>query len=111
MTRPPQHHTHKRTHTPTHTHTAVARTCVTVCALHCIGTQPASHTPNTHHREQQFYKLAAVAATLGVTGLAILATYLRFYWHLRDAGEMPWGELVATLALVGGGVVRVLCFE
>jgi len=55
-------------------------------------------------REQQFYKLAAVAASLGVSGLAILATYLRFYWHLRDAGEMPWGELAGTVALVAGGV-------
>lgn len=58
-----------------------------------------------HNREQQVYKLAAVAATMGVTGLAVLATYLRFYWQLRDAGVMPWGELVAVLALVGGGVV------
>ncbi|KAF5833419.1 beta carotene hydroxylase [Dunaliella salina] len=55
-------------------------------------------------REQQYYKLAAVAASLMVSGLAILATYLRFYWHLRDAGEMPWGELTATIALVAGGV-------
>nr|AEN25578.1 beta carotene hydroxylase [Dunaliella salina] len=55
-------------------------------------------------REQQLYKLAAVAASLGVTGLAILATYLRFYWHIQDVGEMPWGELWATLALVGGGM-------
>ena len=56
-------------------------------------------------REQVVYKVSAIAASVGVTGLAILATYLRFAWHVSSAGEMPWLELLATLALVGGGVV------
>lgn len=56
-------------------------------------------------REQLIYKFSAIAATIGVTSLAVLATYLRFYWHVQDVGEVPWEELVATLALVGGGVV------
>uniref|UniRef100_A0A7S0S1S3 beta-carotene 3-hydroxylase n=1 Tax=Chlamydomonas leiostraca TaxID=1034604 RepID=A0A7S0S1S3_9CHLO len=55
-------------------------------------------------REQSTYKYAAIAATAGVTGIAVLTTWLRFYWHLRDDGVMPWGELAATLSLVAGGV-------
>ncbi len=56
-------------------------------------------------REQLTYQVSAIAASVGVTGLAILATYLRFDWHLMDEGEMPWGELLGTLTLVAGGVV------
>jgi len=56
-------------------------------------------------REQLTYKFAAVAASAGIGAVAILATYLRFYWHLRDDGAIPWGELAATLALVAGGAL------
>jgi hypothetical protein len=60
-------------------------------------------------REQLTYQVSAIAASVGVTGLAILATYLRFAWHVADEGSMPWAELVGTLALVAGGAVRNGC--
>jgi hypothetical protein len=60
------------------------------------------------HREQLTYQASAIAATIGVTGIAILTTYLRFEWHLEEDGQMPWLELLATLILVAGGVVRIL---
>lgn len=54
-------------------------------------------------REQASYQLAAIAATSGVLTLAIVATYLRFQWHHDE--DIPWEEVVGTLALVAGGVV------
>jgi len=55
-------------------------------------------------REQLTYQMAAVAATMGVTALAVVATYLRFEWHLEEDGDIPWLEVMATLTLVAGGV-------
>mmetsp|Transcript_15104 Transcript_15104/g.32729 ORF Transcript_15104/g.32729 Transcript_15104/m.32729 type:complete len:324 (-) Transcript_15104:1299-2270(-) len=55
-------------------------------------------------REQVTYQFAAVAASVGVTSLAIVATYLRFHWHMEDDGMFPWGEMFGTLSLVAGGV-------
>ena len=55
------------------------------------------------------YQWAAIAASVGVTSLAIVATYLRFSWHLQDDGMFPWGEMFGTLALVAGGVVGAAC--
>lgn len=54
--------------------------------------------------EQVTYQASAIAATIGVTSLAVVATYLRFDWHLNDDGQMPWLELLGTLTLVAGGV-------
>lgn len=71
---------------------------------HASHTWPLACSPC---REQLTYQASAIAATVGVTGLAILATYLRFDWHLSDSGEMPWEELAGTLALVAGGVVSI----
>ncbi len=42
---------------------------------------------------------------MGVTALAIVATYLRFEWHLEANGQIPWVEVGSTLALVAGGVL------
>jgi hypothetical protein len=60
------------------------------------------------HREQLTYQASAIAATIGVTSIAILTTYLRFEWHLEEDGQMPWLELLACLSLVAGGVVSAL---
>jgi ABC-type transport system involved in cytochrome c biogenesis permease subunit len=55
--------------------------------------------------------MAAVAATMGVTALAVVATYLRFEWHLEEDGDIPWLEVMATLTLVAGGVVSAICIR
>ncbi len=57
------------------------------------------------HREQMTYKVSAIAASVGVTALAIAAVYYRFSWHMRDGAEFPTLEAVATLLLTIGGVV------
>lgn len=59
----------------------------------------------TKQREQLSYQVSAIAASVGVTSLAILATYLRFSWHVQDEGIVPWGEMFGTLLLVAGGVL------
>lgn len=56
-------------------------------------------------REAATYQFSAIAATAFVATLAIVATYLRFSWHLRDDGTFPWDEMAATLLLVAGGTV------
>ena len=54
------------------------------------------------------YKVSAIAASVGVTALAIAAVHYRFSWHIRDGAEFPIAEAVATLLLTVGGVVRAL---
>lgn len=51
------------------------------------------------------YKVSAIAASLGVTSLAVTAVYLRFHWHMQAGGEFPWAEAAATLLLTIGGAV------
>lgn len=68
----------------------------------------APHLPARACREQMVYKVSAIAATVGVTSLAIVATWLRFSWHLQTDGEVPWVEMAATLTLVAGGMVSLM---
>lgn len=56
-------------------------------------------------RDRLTYQAAAVAASCGVTTLAILATYWRFSLHIRTGSDFPWLEFAGTLLLVGGGVI------
>lgn len=59
-------------------------------------------------REQWIYKVSAIAASLGVTSLAVVAVYYRFAWHMDSSGgDFPWVEAAATLALTIGGAVRM----
>ena len=52
------------------------------------------------------YKVSAIAASLGVTSLAVVAVYYRFAWHMSSgSGDFPWIEAAATLALTIGGAV------
>jgi hypothetical protein len=51
------------------------------------------------------YKVSAIAASAGVISLAIVAVYLRFYWHMEAGREFPWVEAAATLLLTIGGAV------
>lgn len=57
-------------------------------------------------REQSVYKVSAIAASLGISSLAVAAVWYRFVWHLNDSGgEFPVGEAAATLLLTLGGAV------
>ncbi len=60
-----------------------------------------------HHRnrEQTSYQWSAIAASTGITTIALAAVYLRFQWHMVDDGSLPWLDMAATCLLVGGGVV------
>jgi beta-carotene 3-hydroxylase len=48
--------------------------------------------------------VAAIAATVGVTSLAIVAVHFRFAFS-RDGADVPTSEAVATMLLVLGGAV------
>lgn len=50
--------------------------------------------------------MSAIAATTGLTSIAVVATYLRFSRHMGTTQDLPLMEMVGTLALVFGGVVR-----
>jgi hypothetical protein len=52
--------------------------------------------------------VSAIAATTGITSIAVVATYLRFSRHMGTTQDLPLLEMVGTLALVFGGVVRRL---
>ena len=50
--------------------------------------------------------MSAIAASLGISSLAVAAVWYRFVWHLNDTnGELPVGEAAATLLLTLGGAV------
>lgn len=56
-------------------------------------------------REALTYQFSAIVSATGVISLAVAATYLRFYWHLKEEGSFPWDEMYGTLLLVAGGVI------
>jgi hypothetical protein len=56
-------------------------------------------------REQFAYKFSAIAATALFCGLAVFATYNRFFYHASDYDTFPWVEFWSTIAMIGGGVV------
>lgn len=55
-------------------------------------------------RQQLTYQVSAIAATTGVSALAILATYYKFSLMTAPDSPFPWLDMVGTLALVIGGV-------
>lgn len=57
-------------------------------------------------REAATYKFSAIAATVLVLSIAVVATYYRFAWHFAEDGDLPVDEMAATLLLVFGGMVR-----
>ncbi len=84
--------------TPTHLALAFALTTLGSCALVNLLSLCLS-------REAMTYKVSAIAATALFIFIAIVATYLRFEWHLEEEGDFPWDEMAATLLLVFGGMV------
>ena len=56
------------------------------------------------------YQMSAIAASLGVTSLAVAAVYCRFSWHMDGSdGTFPWADAAATLLLTIGGAVSAGC--
>lgn len=55
-------------------------------------------------RQQFTYQVSAIAATAGVSSLAILATYYKFSYMTGPDSPFPWLDMAGTLALVVGGV-------
>jgi beta-carotene 3-hydroxylase len=55
-------------------------------------------------RQQITYQVSAIAATTGVSALAVLATYYKFSLMTAPDSPFPWLDMGGTLALVIGGV-------
>ncbi|CAH2080354.1 unnamed protein product [Thlaspi arvense] len=54
--------------------------------------------------ERITYLVAAVMSSLGVTSMAVMAVYYRFYWQM-EGGEIPCSEMFGTFALSVGAAV------
>lgn len=56
-------------------------------------------------RSERFtYLVAAVMSSFGITSMAIMAVYYRFYWQM-EGGEVPVTEMLGTFALSVGAAV------
>lgn len=53
------------------------------------------------------YRTSAIAASALFIGMAVAATYYRFFFHAR--GTFPITEFWCTLFFIGGGMVRSHC--
>ncbi|XP_061946966.1 beta-carotene hydroxylase 2, chloroplastic-like [Populus nigra] len=54
-------------------------------------------------KERVTYLIAAVMSSLGITSMAVMAVYYRFYW--LEGGEVPLSEMFGTFALSVGAAV------
>ncbi|KAL9251795.1 Beta-carotene 3-hydroxylase, chloroplastic-like protein [Drosera capensis] len=54
--------------------------------------------------ERLTYLVAAVMSSFGITSLAVMAVYYRFYWQL-EGGEVPLTEMFGTFSLSVGAAV------
>ncbi|XP_062120329.1 beta-carotene hydroxylase 2, chloroplastic-like [Humulus lupulus] len=105
------------------------RLCVTVCVIMGDKKQstqmeiPAEEIPDSNadspstqisprlvekrarkKSERLTYLVAAVMSTFGITSMAVLAVYYRFYWQM-EGGEIPLTEMFGTFALSVGAAV------
>uniref|UniRef100_A0A2P2K3S4 beta-carotene 3-hydroxylase n=1 Tax=Rhizophora mucronata TaxID=61149 RepID=A0A2P2K3S4_RHIMU len=56
-------------------------------------------------RSERFtYLVAAVMSTFGITSMAVMSVYYRFYWQM-EGGEVPLSEMFGTFALSVGAAV------
>ncbi|KAK4571482.1 hypothetical protein RGQ29_030063 [Quercus rubra] len=56
-------------------------------------------------RSERFtYLVAAVMSTFGITSMAVMAVYYRFYWQM-EGGAVPMSEMLGTFALSVGAAV------
>eukprot|EP00775_Hariotina_reticulata_P001486 gene1486-1826_t len=69
-------------------------------------TQKMQSRRQQRRKQQLTYQISAIAATTGVSALAVLATYYKFSKHMTGPDmAFPWLDMAGTLALVIGGVV------
>ncbi|KGN57410.1 beta-carotene hydroxylase 2, chloroplastic [Cucumis sativus] len=54
--------------------------------------------------ERFTYLVAAVMSTFGITSMAVMAVYYRFYWQM-EGGEIPFSEMFGTFSLSVGAAV------
>ncbi|KAJ0267247.1 hypothetical protein HA466_0011040 [Hirschfeldia incana] len=54
--------------------------------------------------ERFTYLIAAMMSSLGITSMAIMSAYYRFYWQMKG-GEVPVSEIFGTFAFSIGAVV------
>ncbi|KAF3668875.1 Beta-carotene hydroxylase 1, chloroplastic [Capsicum annuum] len=54
--------------------------------------------------ERFTYLIAAVMSSFGITSMAVMAVYYRFYWQM-EGGEVPFSEMFGTFALSVGAAV------
>ncbi|XP_021726730.1 beta-carotene hydroxylase 2, chloroplastic-like [Chenopodium quinoa] len=54
--------------------------------------------------ERFTYLIAAVMSSLGITSMAVMAVYYRFYWQM-EGGEVPVTEMLGTFFLSVGAAV------
>lgn len=54
--------------------------------------------------ERFTYLVAAVMSSFGITSMAVMAVYYRFYWQM-EGGEVPVVEMLGTFALSVGAAV------
>ncbi|XP_044504478.1 beta-carotene hydroxylase 2, chloroplastic isoform X2 [Mangifera indica] len=56
-------------------------------------------------RSERFtYLVAAVMSSFGITSMAVMAVYYRFYWQM-EGGDVPLSEMFGTFALSVGAAV------
>ncbi|KAM1407355.1 hypothetical protein ACFX2F_001954 [Malus domestica] len=54
--------------------------------------------------ERFTYLVAAVMSSFGITSMAVMAVYYRFYWQM-EGGNVPMSEMLGTFALSVGAAV------
>ncbi|XP_038877448.1 beta-carotene hydroxylase 2, chloroplastic [Benincasa hispida] len=54
--------------------------------------------------ERFTYLVAAVMSSFGITSMAVMAVYYRFYWQM-EGGEIPFSEMFGTFSLSVGAAV------
>uniref|UniRef100_A0A9I9CQF8 beta-carotene 3-hydroxylase n=4 Tax=Cucumis melo TaxID=3656 RepID=A0A9I9CQF8_CUCME len=54
--------------------------------------------------ERFTYLVAAIMSSFGITSMAVMAVYYRFYWQM-EGGEIPFSEMFGTFSLSVGAAV------
>ncbi|XP_010482624.1 PREDICTED: beta-carotene 3-hydroxylase 2, chloroplastic-like [Camelina sativa] len=76
----------------------------TTSSLEMLATSRLLKKAERKKTERMTYFIAAVMSSFGITSMAIIAVYYRFYWQMKG-GEVPASEMFATFALAVGAAV------
>ncbi|XP_010445052.1 PREDICTED: beta-carotene 3-hydroxylase 2, chloroplastic [Camelina sativa] len=76
----------------------------TTSSLEMLATTRLIKKAERKKTERMTYFIAAVMSSFGITSMAIIAVYYRFYWQMKG-GEVPASEMFATFALAVGAAV------